>query len=66
MHLEVNEVVQGAVHVHREFHVPHVTYKVRHMEKFERVYEAHQIDLHKQEVVLNALRSCSGCSLCSP
>jgi hypothetical protein len=36
MHLEVHEVVQGAVHVHHNHQVPHV-YKDRHIEKFKRV-----------------------------
>jgi hypothetical protein len=44
-------------------------YKDRHMEKFKRVINAHKIDQHAQEVVLDALRcalSCFGCSPCFP
>jgi hypothetical protein len=48
MHLEVQEVVQGAVHVPHDPHVLRVKGLV-HREVKEG-YEAHQIDQHKQEV----------------
>jgi hypothetical protein len=55
MHLEVHEVIQATCvqgQAHGEVQEGH---------------EAHQIDQHKQEIVLDALRSarsCSGC--CTP
>jgi hypothetical protein len=55
MHLEVHEVDQGAVHVHDDPHVPHVQGQA-HGEAQEG-HEAHQIDQHEQQVVLDALRS---------
>jgi hypothetical protein len=67
LHLEVHEVHQGAVHVHLDFHVPHVQGQA-HGEVLEG-HKAHKIDQHAQEVVLDALRralSCLGCSPCSP
>jgi hypothetical protein len=36
-HLEVHEVVQGAVQVHHDPYVPHVQNKDRHIEKFKKV-----------------------------
>jgi hypothetical protein len=36
-HLEVHEVVQGAVQVHHDLHVPHVQNKDRHINKFKKV-----------------------------
>jgi hypothetical protein len=55
MHLEVLEAVQGAVHVHHDPHVPHV--KGQSYGQVQEGHEAHQIYLHEQEVVLDALRS---------
>jgi hypothetical protein len=55
MHLEVLEVVQDAVHVHHDPHVPHV--KGQSHREVQEGHEEHQIDQHKQEVVLDALRS---------
>jgi hypothetical protein len=55
MHLEVHLVNQGAVHVHHDLHVPHVGGQ-SHGEVQEG-HEAHQIDQHKQQVFLGALRS---------
>jgi hypothetical protein len=54
MHLKVHEVVQGAVDVHPDPHVPHVQGQA-HTE-VEECHEAHQCDLHEQEVVLDALK----------
>jgi hypothetical protein len=59
MHLEVHEVVQGAVHVYYDPHVPHIQ-RQSHGEVQEG-HEAHQIDQHDQEVVLDALRSARSC-----
>jgi hypothetical protein len=67
MHLEVHEVVQGAVHVHHYPHVPHVQ-GPSHGEVQEG-HETHQIDQHEQEVVLDTLKSAwsgLGCSPCTP
>jgi hypothetical protein len=50
----VLEVDQGALHVHRDPHVPHVQGQA-HGEAQEG-HEAHQIDQHEEEVVLNACR----------
>jgi hypothetical protein len=55
MHLEVLEAVQDAVHVHHDPHVPHV--KGQSHVEVQEGHEAHQIDQHKQEVVLDALKS---------
>jgi hypothetical protein len=55
MHLEVHEVVQGAVRVHHDPPVPHA-YGQSHGEVQEG-HDAHQIDQHVQEVVLDALKS---------
>jgi hypothetical protein len=52
-HLKVHEVVQGAVHVHHDLHVPHV--QGRAHGKVQEGHEAHQIDQHEQKVVLVAL-----------
>jgi hypothetical protein len=51
----VHEVVQDAVHIHHDYHVPHVQGQA-HGEVLEG-HEAHHIDQHEQEVVLDALRS---------
>jgi hypothetical protein len=53
MHLEVHEIYQGAVYVHHDPHVLHVQGQA-HGESQES-HEAHQIDQHEQEVVLDAL-----------
>jgi hypothetical protein len=55
IHLEVHEVVQGEIHVPHYPHGPHVQ-GLGHREVQED-HEAHQIDQHEQEVVLDALRS---------
>jgi hypothetical protein len=55
MHLEVHEAVQGAVHVHHDLHVPHV--QGQSCGEVQMGHEAHQIDQHVQEVVLDGLRS---------
>jgi hypothetical protein len=55
INLEVNNVDQGAVHVHHDPHVPHVI-RQAHGEVQED-HEAQQIDQHEQEVVPAALRS---------
>jgi hypothetical protein len=55
MHLEVQEVVQGAVQVHHDPHVPHI--QGQSHGEVQEGYEAHQNDQHEQEVVLDALRS---------
>jgi hypothetical protein len=52
MHLEVNKVDQGAAHVH---HDPHVQGQAHG--EVQEGHEAHQIDQHEQEVVLDALKS---------
>jgi hypothetical protein len=49
-------VDQGAVHVHHDPRVPHVKGQAREVQEG---HEAHQIDQHEQEVVLNALSACS-------
>jgi hypothetical protein len=67
MHLEVHEVVKGAVYVHHDPHVPHV--QGQSHGEVQEGHQTHQIDQHEQEVVLDALRSaqsCSGCSPCTP
>jgi hypothetical protein len=55
MHLEVHEVVQGAVHVHHDPYVPQVPGQAHG--EVQEGHEAHQIDQHEQEVVLDALRN---------
>jgi hypothetical protein len=50
MHLEVQEVVQGAVHVHHDPHVPHI--QGQSHGEVQEGYEAHQNYQHEQEVVL--------------
>jgi hypothetical protein len=67
MHLEVLKSVQGAVHVHHDPHLPRV--KGQSHGEVQEGHEAHQIDQHKHEVVLDALRTArrsSGCSPCTP
>jgi hypothetical protein len=54
LHLEVHEVDQVAVHVLLDPHVPHV--QGHSHVGVQEVHEAHQIDQHAQEVVLDALR----------
>jgi hypothetical protein len=54
MHLEVHEVVQGAVHVHPDTHVPYVQGQVHG--EVQEGHDAHQIDWHEQEIVLDAHR----------
>jgi hypothetical protein len=53
MHLEVHEINQGAVHVHNDPHVPHLQEQAH--EEVQEGHEAHQIDQHELEVVLDAL-----------
>jgi hypothetical protein len=53
MQLEVHEVDQGAVHVPHDPHVPHVQGQAHG--EVQEGHEAHLIDQHEQEVVLNAL-----------
>jgi hypothetical protein len=53
MYLEVLGVVQGAVHAHHDPYVHHVQGQA-HGEA-QKGHEAHQIDQHEQEVVLDAL-----------
>jgi hypothetical protein len=53
MHLKVNKVDQGAVHVHHDPHVPYLQGQA-HAEVQEG-HEAHQIDQNEQEVVLDAV-----------
>jgi hypothetical protein len=55
MHFKVHEVVQGAVHVHHDPHVPHG--KEQSHGEVQKVHVAHQINQHEQEIVLDALRS---------
>jgi hypothetical protein len=55
MHFEVHEIVQSAVHVHQGPHGHHVQGQA--YVEVQEGHEAHQIDQHKQEVVLDALRS---------
>jgi hypothetical protein len=54
MHLEVHEVVQDAVNVPHDLHVSHVQGQAHG--EVQESHEAHQIGLHEQEVVLDALR----------
>jgi hypothetical protein len=53
MYLEVLGVVQGALHAHHDPYVHHVQGQA-HGEA-QKGHEAHQIDQHEQEVVLDAL-----------
>jgi hypothetical protein len=55
MHLEVHEVVQGAVHVHHDPPGPHV--QGQSHEEVQEGHETHQIDQHEQEAVLDAFES---------
>jgi hypothetical protein len=55
MHLKVYEVDQGAVHVHQDSHIPHV--QGQSHGEVQEGHEAHQIDQHEQEVVLDAIIS---------
>jgi hypothetical protein len=67
MHLELHDDVQGPVHLHHDPHVQNV--KQQAHGEFQEALEAHQIDQHEQEVVVDALRSacsCSGCVPCTP
>jgi hypothetical protein len=48
MHLEVHEVVLGAVHVHHDPYVPNVQGLVHR--EVQEDHQAHQIDQHEQEV----------------
>jgi hypothetical protein len=59
----VHEAVQGAIHVHHDPHVQHELGQA-HVEVQEG-YDSHQSDPHDQEVVLDTLRSCSGCRPCT-
>jgi hypothetical protein len=51
----MNKAVQGAVHVHHDPHVPHVQGQANG--EVQEGHEAHKIDQHGQEVVLDALKS---------
>jgi hypothetical protein len=51
----VHEVVQGAVHIHHNSHVLHVQGQANG--EVQEGHEAHQIDQHEQEVVLDAVIS---------
>jgi hypothetical protein len=64
MRLEMHKAVQGAVNVHQEPQVPHV--QGQSHGELQEGHEAHQIDQHEQEVVLNGLRNARSCSGCSP
>jgi hypothetical protein len=55
MHKEVHLVDQGEVHVHHDPHVPHVQGQAHG--EVQEGHEAHQINQHEQEVLLDALRS---------
>jgi hypothetical protein len=55
MHLEVHVMDQDAVYVHHDPHVPRVQGQAHG--EVQEVHEAHQIDQHEQELVLDALRS---------
>jgi hypothetical protein len=50
-------VDQGALHVHHDPRVPHV--KGQAHREVQEGHEAHQINQHEQEVVLDALSACS-------
>jgi hypothetical protein len=56
----VHEVVQCAVHVTHDPHVTHVQGQAHG--EVQESHEAHQIEQHEQEVVLDALRSAWSCS----
>jgi hypothetical protein len=49
------EVVQGEVHEHHNSHVPQVQGQAHG--EVQEGHEAHEIDQHKKEIVLDALRS---------
>jgi hypothetical protein len=53
MHFQVYEVAHGAVHVHHDPHVPHVQGQAHG--EVQEGQEAHQINEHEHEVVLDAL-----------
>jgi hypothetical protein len=53
--LKVDKVGQGAVHVHHDPYLPHEQGQA-HV-KVQESHEAHQIDQHEQEFILDALRS---------
>jgi hypothetical protein len=55
MHLELQEVDWGVVHAHHDPHVPHV--QGHSHGEVQEGHEAHQIDQHEQDLVLDALRS---------
>jgi hypothetical protein len=55
MHLKVHEADQGPVNVHHDPYMPHVQGHTHG--QVQEGHEAHQIDQHEQEAVLNALRS---------
>jgi hypothetical protein len=55
MHLKVHKVVQGVGHVHHDPHVAHV--QGQSHGEVQEGHEAHQIDQHEQEVVLDAIKS---------
>jgi hypothetical protein len=55
MHLEVHETDQDAVHVLNDLHVFHVQGQAHG--EVQEAHEAHQIDHHEQEVILDALIS---------
>jgi hypothetical protein len=55
MQFQVQEVDQGAVHVHHDPNAPHAQGQAHG--EVQEGHEAHQIDQHEQEVVLDALRS---------
>jgi hypothetical protein len=55
MHPKMPEVVQGAVHVYYDPHVPHVQGQAHG--EVQEGHEAHQIYQQEQEVVLDALKS---------
>jgi hypothetical protein len=54
MHLEVHEVVQGAVHVHHDPHVPHV--QGQSHGEVQEDHETHQIDQHNRRLLLMHLK----------
>jgi hypothetical protein len=55
MHLEVHWVDQVAIHVYHDPNLPHVQGQAHG--EVQEGHEANLIDLHEQEVVLDALRS---------
>jgi hypothetical protein len=54
MHLEVHEVVQGAVHVHHDPHVPRV--QGQSHGEVQEGHETHQIDQHYRRLFLMHLK----------